>query len=78
VDGAGHLFVFGKYSLDEPIRVFASADSGAQFLPMTEQIPNPNALSFAADKQGHLLVGTAGGVFRLESSADPAGTAANQ
>ncbi len=70
-DGAGHLFLFGRYSFDEPVRVFASADGGAQFLPMSAQIPNPNALSFATDKQGRLLVGTSGGVFRLESRSNP-------
>ncbi len=68
IDGAGHLFVLGRApSFNDPIRIFASADDGVSFLPMPAQIPNPNVLSFATDKQGRLLVGTAGGLFRLES-----------
>ena len=67
VDGAGHLFVFVAASAGKPNGVFASADGGALFMPMPAQIPNPNALSLAADKQGRLLVGTTGGLFRLEA-----------
>ena len=68
-DGAGHLFVFGKSPASdrEPLRIFASADDGATFVPMPAQIPNPNALTFVTDKRGRLLVGTAGGIFRLEA-----------
>jgi hypothetical protein len=75
-DGAGHLFVFGRFSLDEPYRIFASADGATTFQPMLAQIPNPNPLAFATDRRGRLLVGTSGGVFRLESAAGGAGTAA--
>src|SRR5207342_3379888 len=39
--------------------------------PMPDQIPNPNTRAFAIDKQGRLLVATTGGVFRLESAANP-------
>jgi len=38
---------------------------------MPAQIPSPDPTSFATDKQGRLLVATLGGVFRLESDADP-------
>ncbi len=75
-DGPGHLFMFGSGPAPGPLfagplQLFASADGGAHFLPMPAQIPNPNATSFGTDKQGRLLVATAGGIFRLESDADP-------
>ena len=76
IDGADHLFAFGPGpapgpQFNGPLQVFASADGGAHFLPMRAQIPNPNATSVATDKQGRLLVATTGGVFRLESDAEP-------
>jgi hypothetical protein len=70
-DGAGHLFAFGRLADSAPYQIFASADGGASFAPMPVQIPNPFAIWFATDKLGRLLVGTGGGLFRLEPAATP-------
>jgi photosystem II stability/assembly factor-like uncharacterized protein len=76
VDGAGRLFMFGPGAAPDihfgrPLESLVSLDSGATWRSMTPQIPNPNTTGFATDKQGRLLVGTTGGVFRLDDSSMP-------
>jgi len=80
IDGAGHLFVIGpgpapggplSPAYGSPLQISASVDGGLRFTPMPDQIPNPNTVAFATDKQGRLIAATTGGVFRLLSDTDP-------
>lgn len=73
-DGSGRLILvlagesdpFTKLGL--PFVTYTSVDAGATWKILTPQIPNPIVNNFAVDKQGRLLAGTAGGLYRLESA----------
>jgi hypothetical protein len=66
-DGAGHVVVFGT----PPGPVVANLNGTKSFMPLPDPIPNPVVIDVANDKQGRLIVSTAGGLFRLESDANP-------
>jgi hypothetical protein len=75
-DGAGRLYMILPGPVDNPqygrpLEIYASADGGLTWGLLPEPIPNPQVTLFATDKQGRLLAGTAGGVFRFESAANP-------
>lgn len=71
VDGSDRLFVIAwrvqpANSMFRERIVYGSADQGESWHALPDLLPHPYISQFTTDKQGRLLVGTNGGMYRLE------------